>query len=548
MKKEIRKGIAPSLLSSLKRHPILLLLTFLIVTCSVLSSLLPPIVLAKFVDKLEDGTMPSILIIVLYFASLLLEGVFSSLQEIILILLGQKIIHSLRGEMSKKLSRLDASVLLKHQPGELVARFSSDVDAVETLFSSGIISMFADIARLFSIIVIIAFENTGLAIILVLILPPFILFTRHVQKKTLASQLENRNAIAKESTQVPETIHNIRTIHLLGLEKYMEKRYERKIDDSYQAIEKTNFYDSIYSPIVIFINALVVGVVMLLSSSGNKDILSFFGMSVGTSLAIIAYIGKIFVPIESLGMEIQTIQSAMAGVKRIDEFLKEEERVLKIGKENNAHGDITFSHVDFGYDEKLILKDFSLKIDDGEQITLVGRTGAGKSTIFRLLLGLYSPISGNIKIGGEDIKEISDSNRRKNIACVEQHFSRIQGNILSQITLDDPTIDEETAVKAAKMVGLDETISSFPDGYLTHCSDGIFSQGQWQLLSIARAIASNPKILLLDEITANLDAETEKEVLKGIKNASEGRTLISISHRVYESLGGRVIEIKPLED
>lgn len=528
-------------------HPILLISTFVIIVCSILSSLIPPIVLARFVDEIEGGIMPSLAIVAFYFGSLLLEGIFSSLQDSILIVLGQNAIYSLRGEMSKKLSKLEASSLLKRQPGEIVSRFSSDVDAVETLFSSGIISMFADVARLISILIIIAFENLGLAIILLLLLPPFALFTRYVQKKTLVSQLENRKAIAKESSQLPESLHNIRTIHLLRLEKYMEKRYANGINESYQAIEKTNFYDSVYSPIVIFLNALVAGIVMVLSASVDPNILSFFGMSVGTSLAIISYISKIFTPIESLGMEIQAIQSAMAGIKRIDSFLKEDERVVVNDEEDILFGDITFENVDFGYDDKLILKDFSLKINDGEQITFIGRTGAGKSTIFRLLLGLYAPNNGEIKIGGKDVNKISESNRRKCIACVEQHFSIIQGSILSQITLDDPSIDEEMAIKAAKLAGLDKTITSLPDGYKTICYDGLFSQGEWQLLSIARAIASNPKILLLDEITANLDTKTEKEVLNAIRNASKGRTLISISHRIYEKLGGRVIEIKALK-
>lgn len=547
MKKRNRQGVLNTLLISIKKHPFLFIFTLLFVGMSVVSSLLPPLALAKFVDALNEGEMPSISIALLYFATLLLEGIFASLQDTFLIIFGQKMIHSLRGEMSKKLTKLEASSLLKQKPGELAARFSSDVDAVETLFTSGVISMFADVARLISILVIIGFENLGLMLIVLLILPPFALFTRYVQKKTLASQLENRKAIAMESGQVPESIHNIRTIHLLGLERFMQKHYEEGISKGYQAVEKTNFYDSIYSPIVIFLNALIVGIVMLLSASGNKEILSFFGMSVGTSVAVISYITKLFTPIESLGMEIQTIQSGMAGVKRIDTFLKEKERALGSAKEGDACGDISFSNVYFGYDDKLVLKDFNLEIKDGEQVTFVGRTGAGKSTIFRLLLGLYSPNEGEIKIDGMNPKEISDSNRRKTLACVEQHFSRIQGNILSQITLDDPTITEEMAIDAAKLVGLDEAILSLPNGYDTKCSENIFSQGEWQLLSIARAISSNPKVLLLDEITANLDSKTENEVLDAIKRASKGRTLISISHRTYENLGGRKVEITTQE-
>lgn len=361
------------------------------------------------------------------------------------------------------------------------------------------------------------------------------------------AQLDNRRAVAAVSGQVPETLHNIRTIHALGMETYMERRYDRRIGESYAAVEKTNFYDAIYSPVVFLLNAAVVGIVMLLSASGRAEVLALFGMSVGTSVAVINYISRIFSPIESLGMEIQTIQSAMAGVKRIDAFLDQPERAIPSEREDAARGDVVLSHVTFGYGDKPVLRDFSMTVREGEQVTLIGRTGAGKSTVFRLLLGLYRPEAGTITIGGVDVAEITDRERRSCIGCVEQHFSRVQGTILEQITLGDPGITEEMAQNAAKLAGIDETIRSFPDGYATPCTDEIFSQGEWQLLSIARAAAANPSVLLLDEITANLDAETEARVLKALRRASEGRTVLSISHRIYENLGGRTVEIKPGE-
>ena len=201
----------------------------------------------------------------------------------------------------------------------------------------------------------------------------------------------------------------------------------------------------------------------------------------------------------------------------------------------------------FGYGDHPVLADLSFTVKAGEQVTLVGRTGAGKSTVFRLLLGLYQPEKGSITIGNTDVSQISDRARRSCIGCVEQHFARVPGTVLDQITLGDPRITREMAQKAAQLAGLDAAIRSFPSGYDTPCSDGMFSQGEWQLLSIARAAAADPAILLLDEITANLDAETEAQVLDAFRRASAGRTVLSISHRVYETFGGRTIEIKPLQ-
>ena len=544
MKNRYKNGVFAALRMAAAAHHLLALGTILCVAASVAATLIPPLLLARLIDSLTAGVPLTFLAVLAYFGSLALEGLLSSAQESLLVLFGQKMTHALRSEMSRKLTMLPAGTLAGQNPGEVAARFSGDVDTVEALFTSGIISMVADACRILSIMVVIAVKNTGLALVLLLVLPLFAVFTRHVQKRMLAAQLDNRRAVAAVSGQVPETLHNIRTIHMLGLESYMERRYDRRIADGYAAMERTNFYDAIYSPVVLLLNAVVVGVVMLLSASGNTKILTLFGMSVGTSVAVIDYISRIFAPIESLGMEIQTIQSAMAGVKRIDAFLGQPERVLPGAREKETRGDVALSHVTFGYGEKPVLRDFSMSVRQGEQVTLIGRTGAGKSTVFKLLLGLYQPEAGTVTIGGVDVSAISDRERRRCIGCVEQHFSRVPGTVLDQITLGDPQITEEMAKNAARLAGIDAAVQSLPEGYDTVCTEEMFSQGEWQLLSIARAAAADPAVLLLDEITANLDAETEARVLEALRRASEGRTVLSVSHRIYESLRGRTIEIK----
>ena len=547
MKKKNDHGVFAAVRMAAASHRLLTVGTVLCVAASVAASLLPPLLLARVIDRLTAGLPLSFLAVLLYFGSLALEGVLTSAQESLLVLFGQRMTHALRSEMSRKLSRLPAGTLAEQNPGEVAARFSGDVDTVEALFTSGIISMAADACRIISIMGVIAVKNTGLALILLLVLPLFAVFTRYVQKRMLAAQLDNRRAVAAVSGQVPETLHNIRTIRALGLEDYMERRYDRCIGDSYAAMERTNFYDAVYSPVVLLLNAVVVGIVMLLSASGNAQLLTLFGMSVGTSVAVINYISRIFAPIESLGMEIQTIQSAMAGVRRIDAFLDQPERTIPPARREAARGDVEFAYVTFGYGERHVLKDFSMTVKQGEQVTLVGRTGAGKSTVFKLLLGLYQPENGTVTIGGVKVGDITDRERRTCIGCVEQHFSRVPGTVLEQITLGDPQITGEMARAAAALAGIDAAIRALPEGYDTVCTEGLFSQGEWQLLSIARAAAADPAVLLLDEITANLDAETEARVLEALRRASAGRTVLSVSHRVYEDLGGRTIEIRTRE-
>lgn len=517
----------------------------LAVAGAIVTALLPPWILGSIVDTITAGNAVPVALVILYFAFTVLTGLTESLREGLLTVFGQKITHALRSSMMEKYTNLTAGELTKQEPGTIVSRFVGDVDTVENLFTSGIISMFADACKIISILVVIWLKNRGLAIVLLVLLPFLYWFTRTVQKNMLKAQIENRCAVGRASGHVPETLHNIRTIHTLGKERYMEQRYDEYIAESYRAVDRTNFYDAIYSPVILILNAIVVAVVMLFSASGNAKVLTLFGMSAGTAVAVINYISQIFTPVESLGMEIQTIQSAVAGVHRINEFYALEElpeRVRNLETSVAIAQETPFvelQNVTFAYedDSRKILHHLSFKVYPGEQVTLSGRTGAGKSTVFKLLLGLYQPGEGKVLIQGRDAIQIPENEKRSLYGYVEQTFHRVPGTVKDQITLYDDSFTMEEVREAARIAGLDATIEQLEKGYDTICTSEIFSQGQWQLLSIARAAVAKPKLLLLDEITANLDAQTEEEVLQALKRASEGRTVISISHRVNAETG-----------
>ena len=591
---------------------------------AILLSLVPPMILARIIDGLTTKRMAGFGWIMAYFGLLALTGLMESAREGLLIIFGQKMTHTLRSGLMEKLIHLKADDLSRQEPGSVVSQFVGDVDTVENLFTSGIVSMFADVCRIVSILVVIWFKNRGLSMILLILLPFLLVFTRYVQKNMLISQLQNRKAVSRASGHVPETLRNIRTIHCLSKESYMERKYDEYIGDSYRAMERTNFYDAVYSPVVLILNAIVVACVMLLSASGSPRVLTLFGMSAGTAVAVMNYISQIFTPVESLGMEIQTIQSAVAGIRRINEFLSieelpEREELLEreelpgteellereelSGKEElpkseelpgkeelpereellereelpekeelpkreelpeleelskkeqipegnrfpeqrkeNGEAFVEFRDVTFGYDERKILKQLSFQVKQGERVTLMGRTGAGKSTILKLLLGLYEPQEGEVRIQGIAASNIPDGDKRRIFGYVEQSFHMVPGSVKDQITLFDPVITDQAVKNVASLTGLQDTIEALPDGYDTICTPELFSQGQWQLLSIARAAVASPRLLLLDEITANLDAETEKEVLQALKRVSGERTVISISHRTSAEMG-RVIPI-----
>lgn len=517
----------------------------LAVAGAIVTALLPPWILGSIVDTITAGNVVPVALVILYFAFTVLTGLTESIREGLLTVFGQKITHALRSSMMEKYTNLTAGELTKQEPGTIVSRFVGDVDTVENLFTSGIISMFADACKIISILVVIRLKNSGLAIVLLILLPFLYWFTRTVQKNMLKAQIENRRAVGRASGHVPETLHNIRTIHTLGKERYMEERYDEYIAESYRAVDRTNFYDAIYSPVILILNAIVVAVVMLFSASGNAKVLTLFGMSAGTAVAVINYISQIFTPVESLGMEIQTIQSAIAGVHRINEFYALEElpeRVRNLETPVVTEEETPFvelQNVTFAYedDSRKILHHLSFKVYPGEQVTLSGRTGAGKSTVFKLLLGLYQPGEGKVLIQGRDAFQIPENEKRSLYGYVEQTFHRVPGTVKDQITLYDDSFTMEEVREAARIAGLDATIEQLEKGYDTLCTSEIFSQGQWQLLSIARVAVAKPKLLLLDEITANLDAQTEEEVLRALKRASKGRTVISISHRVNAETG-----------
>ena len=591
---------------------------------AILLSLVPPMILARIIDGLTTQRMAGFGWIMAYFGLLALTGLMESAREGLLIIFGQKMTHTLRSGLMEKLVHLKADDLSRQEPGSVVSRFVGDVDTVENLFTSGIVSMFADLCRIVSILVVIWFKNRGLSMILLILLPFLLVFTRYVQKNMLISQLQNRKAVSRASGHVPETLCNIRTIHCLSKESYMERKYDEYIGDSYRAMERTNFYDAVYSPVVLILNAIVVACVMLLSASGSPRVLTLFGMSAGTAVAVMNYISQIFTPVESLGMEIQTIQSAVAGIHRINEFLSieelpEREELLEreelpekeelpkseelSGKEElpkseelpgkeelpereellereelpekeelpkreelpeveelskkewipegnrfpeqrkeNGEAFVEFQDVTFGYDERKILKQLSFQVKQGERVTLMGRTGAGKSTILKLLLGLYEPQEGEVRIQGIAASNIPDGDKRRIFGYVEQSFHMVPGSVKDQITLFDPVITDQAVKNVASLTGLQDTIEALPDGYDTICTPELFSRGQWQLLSIARAAVASPRLLLLDEITANLDAETEKELFQALKRVSGERTVISISHRTSAEMG-RVIPI-----
>ena len=540
------------LTASVCRNRRTVIFLFLSVAGSVAVSLLPPLVLERIVNMLAARRSLPFFLAAGYFLLLAASGLLDAARETLITVFGQKIMHNIRSAMSEKLLRLPASYYIKTESGVTASCFVNDVNAVDALFTSGIISMAADIFRLISILLVVFTRSIGLGLLLLAITPLLFVMTRRFQTRMLQAQLRGRAAVAQTNQQIPETLRNLRTVRILRQESFMQKRYKKSIDDAFLAQEQSNFYDAIYSPIVVFISSLLIGILMA-ASAGSGFIQSFFGMSAGTAAAMIAYIGNFFDPLEAIGMEIQNIQSAVAGIRRIRDFLDEPE-IPETPNAFSAPADsgepaVRFSSVTFRYEtgERKILHDFNLAIRPGESVLFAGRTGAGKSTLFKLILGLYRPESGQIRVFGMAPDTLPAAKRRRIFGYVEQSFHRVPGSVADQISLYDPSVTETQMEQALQTVGLLDAVRALPAGLRTPCTGSLFSQGQFQLLSIARAIVCNPRLLLLDEITANLDSATETEVLAALSAAAKNRTVLSISHRIYEQTGGRMIQIGEMD-
>lgn len=528
-----------------REHALLTVVLIAVIVASIVLALLPPYILGLIVDELVAKNASVLTPAILYVAAVFGQGLAGAGQEAAIAVFGQKVTHKLRSAMAAKLDRLPAAYFHEHDAGAISARIVNDVDAIEALFASGIVGMITDVFQVIGIVIAIFLESTGLGILVLIALPVVALWTRWIQKTTREARRDARSAIARESAQIPETLRCLRMVQLMGAERFMEGRYGKAVDDGFAAQTRSNFCDAVYSPVVISLSSLVIALMMGLAGSGGAWA-AFFGVSVGGAVTAISYVSNVFTPISDIGMEIQSIQDAGAAISRIGELLEAPEEKLpeKTGAEDRQAA-VALSHVTFGYKKDVpVLEDFSLSVAPGERVTLMGRTGAGKSTVLNLVMGLYQPDSGTVSVFGEPAGSFAADERRKTLGYVEQGFRRIQGTVLDELTLGDPRVTEGQAKAALEHVGLWESVLALPEGLATPCTQGTFSEGQFQLLGIARAIVFDPPLLLLDEVTSHLDPATEAQVLSALDAAAEGRTTISVSHRLAAAgHGGRIVHI-----
>ena len=536
--------VKKSMIKVFKENTGMVILLAFAVLGAVITSLIPPHILRYIIDNMlaqnsynSNKNNKLLELAFAYMGVLLFIGVFEFLKEVILTVLGQKITKEIRYEMMGKLEKINTLFFSSNGSGAIVSRFTNDVDAINSLFTDGIVGMMVDCLKIIGIIISIWMFSSSLGVITLLLLPIIYGITRSFQGRMLKAQINNRVLVGKVNNHISESLKNIQMIKSYSKEYYMEKNYTNYLLDNYKTIEKVNFYDSIYSPIIQITRAIIIGFIVVLSS---KD-LNYLGISPGMVAASIELISNLFSPIDSLGMELQNIQQAISGIYRVNDFYNEPEDGIKDNSllvEDIMKSDkdvmLAFNNVFFQYEEDdYVLKNINLDVKKNEKVAFIGRTGVGKTTLFKLVMGLIKPSSGSITINGVDVYDIPNSKKREIFGYVDQGISIINGTVAEQISLKDDGIKREDIENAVDFVGLTEYVESLENGLDTIVvHDSLFSQGQKQLLAIARAIVLNPPILLLDEITANLDSITEERIVSVLKKASYSHTILSISHRL----------------
>ncbi|WP_352404767.1 ABC transporter ATP-binding protein [Sporanaerobacter acetigenes] len=530
------KIVSNAIKISCKEKILYIIFLIIAIVAGIVMQLIPPQILKSIIDNnISKGVYEGIWKLSLYYLlAVVFSGVFDFLREFMMAIIGQNILLNIRLNMAKKLSKLPISYFSNNAVGEIMSKFTQDVDAVGTLFTSGLIGIISDGLKTIGIIISIYILSPKLALYVLVLIPIIYLIARFFKSNTFKSQMDARKAVGHINGSVQEIFNGLRTIKIFGMENYFISDFQEPLNQNLEAVHKTSTLDSIFPCIMQILRAIVITIAVIVAAPKG---LGSLGISIGSIAAAVDLISRMLAPIEAIAVEFQTIQEAISGLERINEFDSEEEEIKYIQEKPELMKDVSISvqDVSFAYDNgKEIVQNISFDVKQGTKAALVGRTGAGKSTILNLVAGLYRPKEGSIKIGGMDPFEMPFDMRRRTIGIVPQAFPIYDGTVKEAITLYDETITEEEIIAAAKSVGLHEDIMKLSNGYDTFIGEGEikFSHGQYQLLSLACALVCNPPILLLDEVTSGLDSITEAKIFKVLREVSKDRTILTISHRI----------------
>jgi len=486
-------------------------------------------------DYIANSDYNGLLIISLaLFASLLFQAVIQYFLTYFTQYLGQKTLYDLRTEIFNHIQKLALKFFDKTPIGRLVTRATNDVEALGELFSSGIVMVFSDIFIIFWILGFMFFMDFSLSLVTLSVLPVLIYGTFLFRKKARESYRDVRLHLARLNSYMQEHVTGMSVVQIFNKENDELKKFAAINSDYRQVNIKSIFYYAVFYPSVELLSSIAIGLIIWY---GGGEIIQGT-LTIGVLFAFIQYTEMFFRPIRDLSEKYNIMQTAMASSERVFKLLDNQTMIRNPEnpvKLENVKGSIEFKNVWFAYNsDEYVLKDISFSINPGERIAIVGHTGAGKTSIINILTRFYDINKGEILLDGVNIEKLDKRDLRKHISMVLQDVFLFSGNIKSNINLNDDTIIEERVTEAARIVGADRFIDNLPQKYNEEVKErgATLSVGQKQLISFARALAYNPKILILDEATSSIDTETELLIKQAIEKLLVGRTAIVIAHRL----------------
>ncbi len=509
--------------------------------------LIPPLVMKQVVDghlatSISAGLWP---LAFLYLASVAGVQGLGFLSNYLTALAAQGALRDLRVRLYRHLQRLPLGYHDQTPLGDTISRCTADVDTLDTLFSSGVAGLITDLVRLATVSIAMIALSPPLSLVSALIVPPLLWVTNAFRKRIRAAERRNRQAVGLMNTHLQETLGGMEVIRAFGREAAFTARFRRVLKQALDTYNQAAKYSALYQPIM---QILMASVVALLLWSGAQATFANWQISLGTLTAFVLLFKRFFDPITALGEEWQTVQSALSGAERIFQVLNMP--VEEAGGEavqDRASFDATASpasievcQLTFGYfPDQPVLRQVSFIVQPGEHVALVGRTGAGKSSIVHLLGGLYAPWQGELRVAGLDPRRLPEHERRRVIGVVPQAVQLFSGTVLDNLTLGDENVSLDAVESAAHTAGADVFIRSLPQGYNTLINNGSgdgvqLSSGQRQLLSLARALVWNPSVLLFDEATSAIDSASEAAFRQALEQESvlHRRAILTVAHRL----------------
>ena len=540
------KGSMARILRYMGRYKLRFILMFFFAVAGTIFNIWGPKVLGKATTELFSGLVAKVngtggidfekigMILLSVMALYLVSSCFSFIQGFVMTGISNDVTYNLRKDISKKINRLPMNYFESRTNGEILSRVTNDVDTLQMSLNQSMTQLITSVTTIIGVLFMMLSINVWMTLAAVLILPVSMVIINFVMKHSQKYFRDQQNYLGKVNGQIEENYGGHNVVKVFSKEQDVVREFEEDNKKLYESAWKSQFFSGMMMPVMQFVGNL--GYVMVAFLGGVFTIKG--SIEVGDIQSFFQYIRNFTQPIQQIAQVTNLLQSSAAASERVFEFLDEPEEVQKAEHPvsvENLSGEVQFDHVSFGYDpEKIIIHDFSAKVKDGQKIAIVGPTGAGKTTMVKLLMRFYDVNSGQIRVDGHDIRDFNRSELREMFGMVLQDTWLFSGTIMENIRYGRLDATDEEVIAAAKAAHIHNFIMQQPGGYQMVLDEETsnISQGQKQLLTIARAILADNKILILDEATSSVDTRTEMRIQKAMNNLMKGRTSFVIAHRL----------------